>query len=53
MTLIGSTVADNTAGTDGGGIYHKDGTVTLTGSTVRNNRPNNCGGPVPVPGCTG
>ncbi|MDX2701792.1 hypothetical protein PV350_02915 [Streptomyces sp. PA03-6a] len=52
VALIGSTVGDNTAGT-GGGVYNKDGTVTLTGSTVRNNRPDNCGGPVPVPGCTG
>ncbi|MFH9721912.1 hypothetical protein ACH4M4_02955 [Streptomyces sp. NPDC017254] len=51
--LNASTVRDNTAGIDGGGVHNDDGTVTLTGSAVRGNRPNNCGGLVPVPGCTG
>ncbi|MER6998573.1 hypothetical protein [Streptomyces sp. NPDC000410] len=43
------TIANGAAG----GILNNGGTVTLTGSTVRDNRPNNCGGRVPVPGCGG
>ncbi|MFD8222447.1 hypothetical protein ACFV2U_54750 [Streptomyces sp. NPDC059697] len=38
----------------GGGIYNTGGgTVALDHSTVRENHPDNCAGPDPVPGCTG
>ncbi|MFF4276492.1 hypothetical protein [Streptomyces sp. NPDC001536] len=41
----------NGAGGFGGGILNQGGTVTLTRSPVRNNRPDNCAG-TPVPGCS-
>ncbi|WP_018830497.1 membrane protein [Salinispora tropica] len=54
LTFFASTVTDNLAVTDGGGIFNEvGGTVTLntaTGTTVIGNRPNNC---VNVPGCAG
>jgi hypothetical protein len=43
LTLADSTVSGNTASVDGGGIRNF-GTVTLTGSTVINNVPNDCVG---------
>ena len=48
LTLIRSTVTDNTAGSNGGGIYDNGGTVSLVRSTVTGNLPNDC---VNVPGC--
>lgn len=49
LSLQNSRVTDNTASTDGGGIYALTGTVTFQGtSPVRRNQPNNC---VNVPGC--
>ena len=36
------TVTANAAGFDGGGIYNDDETVTLSGSAVFGNQPDNC-----------
>jgi hypothetical protein len=46
-------VTNQAAGTgaDGGGIFRPNGTVTVTGSSVAANQPNNCGNPSTVPGC--
>ncbi len=54
MTLVNSTVSNNTAGTntstarvndnDGGGIANKSGTLTLSNSTVTGNSAANAGG---------
>lgn len=54
LTFFASTVTDNLAVTDGGGIVNDVGGIvtlnTATGTTVISNRPNNC---VNVPGCAG
>ncbi len=52
-TLSSSTVSNNTASDTGGGIFVETGTVTLRGSSVSPNSPNNCAPPGSVPGCTG
>ena len=45
-------VLDNTAAA-GGGIANQGGTVTLTGTRVAGNIPDNCEPPGTIPGCTG
>jgi hypothetical protein len=53
-TLTSSQVTANHAGQDGGGIYNLGGgTVTLTGSAVAGNHPDNCAPARSVPGCQG
>jgi hypothetical protein len=54
-TLITSNVSNNTSsGVNPGGIYNNSGTVTLIGTRVAANDPNNClNSPSPVPGCIG
>jgi hypothetical protein len=37
LSLIDSTVSDNTTPGNGGGIYNSDGTVTVTNSTLKGN----------------
>jgi hypothetical protein len=53
LTADDSTLAGNTAGAGGGGIYLDSGTVTLHDSTVTGNVPDNCAPPGAVAGCTG
>lgn len=53
VTLTNSTVVGNSAGSAGGGIFNPDGTVTLNGTPVVSNTPNNCSPPGSVPGCAG
>ena len=53
-TLQGIAVVTNRSvgtGADGGGILRPNGTVTITGSAVAANQPNNCGNPSTVTGC--
>ena len=53
LAMTGSRVLDNTA-TAGGGIANQEGgTVTLTGTRVAGNLPDNCEPPGTIPGCTG
>lgn len=52
-TITGSQIFRNTAGNDGGGIFNDGTTISLTDSTVTENKPNNCGAPDSVSGCTG
>ena len=40
------------SGADGGGIFRADGAVTLSATSVAGNRPNNCGNPSTVSGCS-
>ena len=52
-TLIKSLVTRNTASTAGGGILNEaDGQVTLIGTKVIRNTPDNCAPAGSVPGCT-
>ncbi|MEZ4572072.1 MAG: hypothetical protein R2849_17460 [Thermomicrobiales bacterium] len=37
LYLNGSTISDNTASTDGGGVYNSGGTTNITGSIVADN----------------
>ena len=53
VTLTNSTVVGNRAGSTGGGVFNPDGTVTLNGTAVASNAPNNCSPPGSVPGCAG
>jgi hypothetical protein len=55
LTMQGSSsVFSNHARVDGGGIYNGDATVALPGlASVFGNTPNNCAGPISVPGCSG
>jgi hypothetical protein len=46
-----SSVTGNTAFIDGGGIFNNSGSVDVNTAIIQNNRPNNCGGPTPVPRC--
>ncbi|MFF7903590.1 MULTISPECIES: hypothetical protein [unclassified Streptomyces] len=39
-------------GANGGGIFNASGSVTRIASRVTGNRPNNCGSPSTVPGCS-
>ena len=45
LSLAGSTLKDNIAGTDGGGI-NNEGTVTITGSTISGNIASDTGGAI-------
>ncbi|MGA8117505.1 MAG: hypothetical protein WCA46_28030 [Actinocatenispora sp.] len=53
MILTRSVVSHNTASNAGGGIFADEtgGPVTLRYSAVVHNRPDNCAGGNPVPGC--
>ena len=54
-TLQSVTVVSNRAvgsGANGGGVFRSGGTVTLSGSSVAANQPNNCGNPSTVTGCS-
>jgi hypothetical protein len=45
VALTNSTLAGNSASSDGGGIFNEaPGTVTLTHVTFENNTPNDCTG---------
>jgi hypothetical protein len=50
VTLNHSQVTGNTAGS-GGGIFNYKGTVSLSGTSVNGNTPNNCAPATSVPGC--
>ena len=50
--MTGSRVLDNTAAA-GGGIANQGGTVTLKGTLVAANVPDNCEPPGTIAGCTG
>ncbi|MFF9126901.1 hypothetical protein ACF09J_27085 [Streptomyces sp. NPDC014889] len=55
VALTRSPVTKNQAlgtGADGGGIFRASGTVTRNASPVTGNRPNNCGNPSTVAGCS-
>jgi Putative Ig domain len=43
VTIQNTRIADNTARSEGGGVYN-DGTITFTGATVDGNRANSAGG---------
>lgn len=49
-TVNGNTATASGGSADGGGIFN-DGVVTLTGTSVVANQPNNCAPPGSVPGC--
>jgi predicted outer membrane repeat protein len=53
LTIGHTVVTGNTAASDGGGIYTRAGTVSLSGSAVTRNNPDNCAPPGAVAGCTG
>ncbi|MGH9277018.1 MAG: CSLREA domain-containing protein [Acidimicrobiales bacterium] len=53
LTLTNSTVIGNSAASTGGGIFNPDGTVSLNGTAVVSNTPDNCSPPGSVPGCAG
>ena len=48
LTLDRSPITDNSASTDGGGIYNFSGSASMQNSPVKDNQPDNC---VNVPGC--
>ncbi|WP_432142345.1 hypothetical protein [Streptomyces sp. bgisy084] len=52
ITLTTSSVTGNQATSTGGGIYVNSGGVTLLGTGVRNNTPDNCAPSGSVVGCT-
>ncbi|WP_326803856.1 hypothetical protein OIE49_22570 [Streptomyces sp. NBC_01788] len=55
VALTRSPVTKNRAlgtGANGGGIFSASGSVTRIASRVTGNRPNNCGSPSTVPGCS-
>ena len=53
LTIKGSKITGNSASGSGGGIVNQDGTVTLTGTRVAGNTPDNCEPPGTITGCTG
>jgi hypothetical protein len=53
LTIKGSKITGNFASGSGGGIVNQDGTVTLTGTLVAGNVPDNCEPPGTIAGCTG
>jgi hypothetical protein len=53
LAMTGSRVLDNTAAAGGGIANQEGGTVTLTGTRVASNIPDNCEPPGTIPGCTG
>ncbi|MFI7246463.1 hypothetical protein [Streptomyces qinglanensis] len=48
LTTTASSVTDNTAISDGGGIFRGAGSVTLLSTNVSGNAPNNCAAAPPV-----
>lgn len=48
-----SRITGNSSFLPGGGIFNIDSQVFLNGATVSGNTPDNCAGPVSVPGCSG
>jgi hypothetical protein len=52
LKMTGSRVLHNTAAA-GGGIANLGGTVTLKGTRVAGNIPDNCEPPGTIPGCAG
>ncbi len=42
--MTNSTLSGNSAGSDGGGIYNIDGTLTVTNSTLSGNSAGDSGG---------
>jgi hypothetical protein len=53
LAMTGSRVLDNTAAAGGGIANQEGGTVTLTGTRVAGNVPDNCEPPGTIAGCTG
>ena len=53
LAMTGSRVLDNTAAAGGGIANQEGGTVTLTGTRVAGNTPDNCEPPGTITGCTG
>jgi len=53
LTIKGSKITGNFASGSGGGIVNQDGTVTLTGTLVAGNVPDNCEPPGTITGCIG
>jgi hypothetical protein len=53
LAMTGSRVLDNTAAAGGGIANQEGGTVTLTGTRVAGNIPDNCEPPGTIAGCTG
>jgi hypothetical protein len=53
LAMTGSRVLDNTAAAGGGIANQEGGTVTLTGTRVAGNSPDNCEPPGTIAGCTG
>jgi hypothetical protein len=53
LTIIGSKITGNSASGSGGGIVNQGGTVTLKGTQVAGNVPDNCEPPGTITGCTG
>jgi hypothetical protein len=53
LTIKGRKTNGNVASGSGGGIVNQDGTVTLTGTLVAGNVPDNCEPPGTITGCTG
>jgi len=53
LTIKDSKITGNSASGFGGGIINQDGTVTLTGTQVAGNAPDNCQPPGTIAGCTG
>jgi hypothetical protein len=52
LTIKGSKITGNSASGSGGGILNQDGTVTLKGTLVAGNTPDNCEPPGTIAGCT-
>lgn len=53
LTINGSKITGNSASGGGGGIINMGGTVTLKGTKVTGNVPDNCEPPGTITGCTG
>jgi hypothetical protein len=53
LTIKDSKITDNFASGSGGGIVNQGGTVTLKGTKVAGNVPDNCEPPGTIAGCTG
>ena len=53
LAINGSKITGNSASAGGGGIVNLGGTVTLTGTKVTGNVPDNCEPPGTITGCTG
>ena len=53
LTIMGSKITGNSASGGAGGILNGGGTVTLKGTRVAGNVPDNCEPPGTIAGCTG